>query len=420
MTLAPEILAICGFVAVGLALFAWVVARLLVCAPILDMVPLLADWMQSPNGVLGTLWHPLNEHHVVWMRWLLTTDFRLTGGWPVLSGAVSVLSLACLAWVPARALLRSGLPRAVAQAGVAMIVLLVFAPPSAETTALAMNGVYPQGAGFAMLSLGAASTQRWRTAFALAVIAALGNGAALVLLPILPLLAWRGTADRPAPGAGLPTVIALTLAGLAFGLLYLRGLPAEPHGLPQAMVALRYVVATLGLPASRSGAFGWLGIAAGGVLGLLALALLIRRPRDALGQLAQGGILFGLGVAALAAISRTEMAGGLPALRYTVLVLPLQIGVLCMMLPLVLRWAQPRAVATLLLALAVGLTVQSVLAARAMIAALAPSHDAVARFAAGDRAPELQPYVFPDLAEASRVWAMLASRGLPVCRSPGS
>ncbi len=351
------------------------------------------------------------------MRLLTPADFVLTGGRPWLSGTISVGLLACLAGVPARALLRTVLPSQVRWVGVAVLVLLVFGAPAAEATAIVINGVYPQAAGFAMLSLGFAATGKWRLAFAIAVAAALGNGVGLVLFLILPWQAWRAGASPAAAGRkpGL-TVWVLALAGLAFVLLYLWGVPAQPHKLPQPGVAVRYAAAMLGLPLSHSSGFGWLGTGLGGLLGLLGLGALARRPGTELERLAQGGILFGLGAAALGALGRTDIAGGLPAVRYAALVLPLQIGLLCLALPAALRRMRPLPVTLLLLLLGIGLCGMSALAARATVSALAGSRAAVARFAAGERDPSLEPYVYPDLAEAARVWTELAARGLPVCR----
>ena len=399
--------------AFGVGVFAWVGSRLVVCQPVLDMIPVLTDWLDSPTGILGTLWLPLNEHRLVWLRLLTPADFLLTGGWPLLSGASSLLLLASLILVPAWAMRHVGMAPWLRHAGVALLVLLVFAPPAAEDTVLVINGVYPQAAGFAMLSLGAAGWARWGLAFGLAMLAVVSNGVGLVMLPILPWQAWRG-------GAKPRTVLALTLAGGGMGLLYLQQMPAGQHRLPEVMVALRYAAAMLGLPASHSsflsgGVPGWLPGAVLGVLGLLALC---RRPENALERLAQGGILFGLGAAALGALARTEMAGGLPAVRYTPLVLPLQIGLLCLALHLSQSWAtrRPGFAATALLGIGAVLLAQSAFAGRAMVSAMAEAHEAVARFAAGDRDPALEPFVFPDLAAAGRVWKELPTRGASFCR----
>ena len=398
----------------GCGVFLWVSARMAVCHPILDMIPLLNDWLESPSGIAGTLWLPLNEHHLVWLRILTPADFLLTSGWPVLSGVSSLLLTASLVTVPAWALWRAGMEPWLRYAGVALLVLLVIAPPAAEDTAIVINGVYPQAAGFAMLGLGAAAAGRWGIGFVLAVLAALGNGVGLVMLPILPWLAWRG-GNRPR------VVLALTLAGGAAGLIYLAGMPRGQHRLPELWVALRYAATMLGLPASHSShvasmaVLGWLPGAVLGALGMLALA---RRPETPIDRLAQGGILFGLGAAVLGALARTDLAGGLPALRYTLLVLPLQIGLLC----LALQWAQPMArrrpavAATILLILGVALLAQSALAGRAMVAALAEQREAVMRFAAGDRSIGLEPFIYPDLGLAEKVWSDLSARGVRFCR----
>ena len=398
----------------GCGVFLWVSARMAVCHPILDMIPLLNDWLDNPAGIAGTVWLPLNEHHLVWLRILTPADFLLTGGWPVLSGISSLMLTASLVVVPAWALWRGGVDAWLRHAGVALLVLLVMAPPAAEDAAIVINGVYPQAAGFAMLGLGAAAAGRWGIGFGLAVLAALGNGVGLVMLPILPWLAWRS-------GSRKRVVLALTLAGGAAGLIYLSGIPKGQHRLPELWVALRYAAAMLGLPASHSShvaslpALGWLPGAMLGVLGLLAL---VRRPGTPIERLAQGGILFGLGAAALGALARTDMAGGLPALRYTPLVLPLQIGLLC----LGLQWAQPMArrrpavAALILLMMGVGLLAQSALAGRAMVAALAEQREAVVRFAAGDRSADLEPFIYPDLGLAGKIWSDLTARGVRFCR----
>jgi len=407
-----------GLAALGLLVFASTIVHTAGCHPILDTIPVLAQWLDSSSGLTETLWLPINEHHLVWMRLLAVADAVLVGGWPLLSGGVSVLCLACLVWVPGRVLLRAGLPAGTAWAAICVLVLLVFAAPAAEDSMLAINGVYPQAAGIGMLALGAAAAGGWGLAFGLAMLAPLGNGVALVMFPILP---WLGLRAGP-QGRALRLALLLALGGGAFCLLYLWGGSAQQHNWPEGTVALRYAAAMLGLPISRSGSFGWLGVLSGGLLGLVGLAALIRKPNDELGRLAQGGILFGFGAAALGAFGRSDVAGGLPAVRYTALVLPLQIGVFCLALqasfaPQRARWRRGASFGLLLIG--TGLLLLSVLTARASVASLAVYRTAIVRFAAGDRDPALAPYIYPDLAEATRVWNELARRGRPTCR-PGS
>jgi hypothetical protein len=221
-------------------------------------------------------------------------------------------------------------------------------------------------------------------------------------------------------------LIAIAVVGGGYGLAYLSGLPlpsgAVAPSAPDAVAKLFfYVFAYLGLPLSRLAALRVAGEAWGAMLVAAGVAAVIRvglvaRQATRLERIATGLILFSVGGAVLAALGRSGYAAEIPV-RYTVLVIPLHVGLLA----LVLDWVggrpvmvqRPGVVLACGIAAGVVLLAQQVVVGRSAIVVAATMRGTIDRFYAGVHDPDIQRLVFQSgLDQADAIVADLRRDGL--------
>ena len=384
---------------------------------------------RAASGWLAYAWLPDNEHHSVWSRLLMLVEIEAFDGNGL---SFQVFGTACLLAAAAAlylAFARAGASAPIVRHAFMLICMLVFTVPAAVDCAVAMNGGYVHATGFTVLALaafGLADRAPWRyggLAILAAIAASFGNAVGLLAWPILAWSAARG-------GMGWRWVLALAGLGIAFVVAYLAhlldgGSAGSPGRLlvdlsPERLRRLAdYALAYAGLPWTRSASLAIPGRIVGAALlaaaawALAAHGLWRKLPR--LELLCLGLILFSLGTLALATLGRVDqtMAVAVPV-RYAVMMAPLQLGLLGLCWRHAARistaWV-PQASAALLAAAAV-LLVAQLAAVPAAIAGSSTIAATVHRYIAGERDDSMQRVVYPDIAEADRIFARMRQAGI--------
>jgi hypothetical protein len=299
-----------------------------------------------------------------------------------------------------------------------------------------IEGIYPHSLFFIILSLvlfdGAGEGERLAPYRRIAsLVAAVGAGFAcsvgLILWPILLWASWRGR-------LGWRWLTAVAVAGIVLVGLYTQGISvssstaAALHGeggfyAPANLVKVGDCLLTfLGLPWTRSAALAIPGRLIGAALLVLGITVVLRRGfwRPSCGRLeriAVGLIMVSLGVAGLGAIARVEeQTNGFLPIRYSVFMIPMHLGLLCLALPWLQRqwsdsgrrqWAQGA-----LLFCAGLLLVQQVAAGEAGARKAQDMRATIDRFMAGERDREMTRVVYGDLSYAQRIVDRMRREGI--------
>jgi hypothetical protein len=408
------------------ALFCACLVRSAILRPFGDMISWIDAYLQTRrNGDwLAYLWMPHNEHHLLLIRGLTALDvgYFQTSLIPFVAAATACLTMT--AWLVLSALCRDAAfaPALAGLAWLAPMVLLTNA--DVVDCAIPINAVYPMALFFIVATLflfdaQAESARHTRTrrvvALLTATLAGLCNGVGMVAWPVLLWSAWRG-------GARLAWQVTIGLVGLAYGAVYVHGLPTAGHAdfshllmLPHLAKMADYLLAYLGLPLSRAPGLALPGRLLGGLLLAAGIVVLMRdtippRRPGRLQRLGPGLILAGLASACLAVAGRVDLTQDVKVpLRYVVMVAPLHVGLLIVAWAGLARLAAtPRqqaglragacAFAGLLLTFQVRMGFAVVAASDAIVATLD-------RYDAGIREPAMTRVVFPNLAVADRVLA---------------
>ncbi len=403
--------------------------------PYWDMFHYIMDYLDYPRrgGFLHYLWsqYTHSEHRQIWMRLLTAIDIGLFRGvaYPFL-----VFATACLVSVPlliGREIARADLPAQLTVTAIWFVVLLVLTTANVVDCSIPIEGIYPQTLPFVVLSLilleGASESDRFATWPRLgAMAAAIGAGFAcalgLLVWPILVWAAWRG-------GLGWRWMAAIAIAGGIFIGLYVHGLSFsnstaavlqgegefyEPANLLKVGDAF---LTFLGLPWTRAAALSIVGRFLGAGLMIVGLFAILRRgivglPHGGgigrLERISLGLIMFSLATAAVAAVGRVDSeSGGILPVRYSVLLVPLHIGVFCLALGWMKdRWADQRgrrAMQAVALSFGALMLVQQVAAGQAGASKAQAMSATIAEFMAGKRDPAMTRVVYRDLAYAQYV-----------------
>lgn len=405
-----------GLLAFYLALSAYVLWRAAVLAPYSDEIDWIQHWrdLKANGDWTGYLLAPVNLHRLPWMFGLIALDIDNLGGTNIpliVSGAFSV---AAMAWMLAReAAWAAPPPLAAPAAAVAAMLALMAGIVLDAATPICVN--YTHGAVCAVAAIvlaegGVEDGLSWRRAAALlaAIIAALGDAAALAVWPVL---AFGGLRRRD-----WTWLSAVLLLGAVFIGLYASGQGAQTasstHSARQhPLTALHLSLNYLALPWVRlSLGWAWLGGLAIAAVGLAAVAFRGGPRASNAERIACGLILFTFGTAAMAGLGRSGQPDPLNVpLRYSVLLTPLHVGGLMLALPYAGQlWRKNRSFAQGVIAAAlVLLAAQNTVMAVKVIEAGDMVRGAVAAFRDGRRSSEMTTLVYPDLARATRVYDRL-------------
>lgn len=408
--------------AIYLAVFIYASVGSTILAPYSDMVDLISDYFRAEDQgrFLEYLFDPHNFHRLLWFRGLIALDVKLFHG----TGLPLIVSgLVCLTGTGL--LLASEVRRvggSLALPFTMMAGMLVFLTANAAGVSVPANTPHLHTTFFSILTLVTAASAcepggggwRWGAALAFAAAACFSLATALVLWPILILMALHARASWQ-------TTIMIVVASVVFCVAYLMGQPVSAplyqgldyHGLVKAA---EYFFAYLGLPWVRGSKL--LGEILGVAILTTSLFALIRyglRKTTRTQRLGLSMILFSLGSAVLAAVGRRDINLDIdvPA-RYAILLAPLHVGLLLLAAPAIAKtWGdRPRQVASGLAAALAVMMVQQVLVGTVVVRAAERARHTITLYQQGQRTPDMLQWIYPDLEKAAAVYAEMRRRGI--------
>ena len=416
--------------ALHVSLFAFYMHATVIRVPFWDMLSFVDSYI-TYNGsghLWAYFWLPDNEHRSVWSRLLTAIDIRVFDG---AGYAFQAASTICLLICPAllwRELRHSAIGRELSFFGGLLLLMLFLTTPIAVTCSVPMNGAYPQVVCFMILALTLLDGQseigkRWTirrlAAFPAAMAAGFANAIGLLVWPLLLWAAWRGR-------LGWRWIAAIATVAALFAAVYFHGMDSSAPA-PTPLVDVHslaklanYVITFMGLPWTRSPLLATPGWLAGAVLLVVGLATglqhgILRQPADRLQRIAVGLILFSLGAAVMAAVGRASLAADVKVpVRYTILMVPLHAGLICLTLPFLVRhWnTQRRLLQACMLWLAALMLIQQIPAGHAATKESRTISTTVMRFVAGERDETMSHIVYPDLTVAARIFSTIKSHGI--------
>jgi hypothetical protein len=405
-----------GYVLVSLYLL-W---RTAVLAPFSDELNWALRWyqLQADHRWAAYLLDPHNINRLLWTRLAVALDMGALGGTNaplILSGAIALAAMAAvLATEAARAA-----PQPLKLAVGALAAMLTLMAGNVLDASTPIYVTYTHAAIFAVLAIvlseGAPrSPIGWRRVGALACAAAsaFGSGAGLALWPVM---AWG--AFRRRDWTWLAVVLVF---GAAFVSFYLDGqahgagaatLPALHDPRSAAILALSFVT----LPWTRVVLdHAWIG---GALFATAAVAIILVKggPKATPSErIACGLMLFTLGAAAMAGLGRSgyEDPHNVP-LRYSLLVAPLQVGLLMLAAPYIgAFWRERRRLTqNLVLAVLVLVFAQNAVMAVKVVQASDLIRNLVVDFHDGLRTPRMLTIINPDLDAAQAISDRLTHDG---------
>ena len=406
--------------------FFWYLEASIIRQPFWDMYSWVAEYLdyRRHGAWWAYLWQPHDVHRPVWIRLLTAFDIDMFGG---VSYPFIVFTTACLlvtAWLLWRECRRE-VPGDFGRALGCLVLILTLTSVAAVNCAVPLINGYVHVLMASVLAIvlfervtWAPRQAGWWWGFAALLAAASAPFASAVgwsLWPILLWLAWRGQAGRV-----WMMVVAVTAALLAW--VYLDGLrfgtgttaaaPLDP--VAEFLTRADYLLAFLGLPWTRASALAYPGRAIGAVLlGFGAWAIigrgLLRRPAGRLERVAIALVMFSLASAVMAMIGRagvTARGDVLVPVRYSVLLIPLHVGLLWLAAPILSDWWSSARYG-LRTRIAMGtisalLLAQQIEAGQVSAATAARMRTTIDRFLAGESAAEMTEVVYIDLDQARR------------------
>ncbi len=304
---------------------------------------------------LAYLWLPHIEHRVPLVRVLVAGDVALTHG----SGLVLVCAATLAVTITACMVYRLVGSGAAGRPFAWLAVMAVLTTEAAVDCSAPANIIYPlavTGVVAAVLLFRPARPRTWRrvAAFGAAILAGFSCAWGLAVWPALAWLAWRGGARGWVAGI-------LVAAAAYAGLYTYPATVALLGGAWRAAMApaqfAGFLIAFAGLPLTRDAGLAPLGSVLGvAMLGAGAAALALPARGDGERVAGQALIVAGLAGAVLVAMGRAAAdAGDHVPVRYSFLLVPLQVGLLMVALSVGRRWVMGAArVAACLLVLQVG------------------------------------------------------------------
>lgn len=399
-------------------LFAVFLDRTMILRPFTDMIDWIDTYFQARQhgDVLGYLWVPHNEHHLVFIRALTALDvaaFKASGIPFVVIATIAAIVTSFMIYVEFRRdkQLRGSLAALAWLSPMLLLNTAVAVDCSAPT-----NSVYPISVVFLVGTLvlfgGGAEVAphagvKQALALVTGILASFGNALGLLIWPAMLWLAWRsGTSKRWLMGIGA--------IGTGYGLFYVWTLHGPSLVLDWDLRKMAdYLLAYLGLPFSRVPKFGIAARVLGAALLTVAVMAILwdtilRRPATRLHLIGIGLIIVALGAAFLAAIARVDVEPEVQVpYRYAIFVALLHIGLLALVLPFFARLATtPQRQITLLgagAAFAGMLVLMQIVSGRHVMIVSTLINNAIARYEeTGVLEPGME-RLFPNVPQADRV-----------------
>jgi len=427
----PAIFILAAIAALNVAIFLYVNVSGFVRQPYSDMFSFIRAEFDYERGgdLLAYLASPHNHQHLVWIRVLSLLDIHAFHGAAVIFTASAVLSVAVAALAISMEIWRAAPVRAVGALAALLSVLLIVSTVNAMDCTQPINTVYAFAFVFTVLAVilfeQAAADPRGRTAVlvVLSLVAALcavgGSAAGVAVWPVLMFSAVRNPTNRRL----FVPVLLVGLVAITVVLLALFDGAADPHaarGLAHVWKMAEYFVVYCGMPWSMIPLLSRVRLGIGLITLAVGAALLWRgAQRDgAAGRLERIGLdlmLFALITAAMAAVGRVDENDAVAVpVRYAIFMTAFQVGLVCLLaLEIGERWAAIKRYAVpSVLAVAVILLIQQVMAGSSVLRYAQHVRAEVADFNAGVRRPEMHQLIFPDYGFAQQVQAECARRGL--------
>jgi hypothetical protein len=398
-----------GLAAINSVLFFYFAERASIRVPVYDLMVWLQFYGDHMHGHdwLSYLWTPHNEHRIVLSRALLALDvkwFGSSGNAFVLSG---LLLLIVMIIALSREIIKSDMSLEWKLSAIPLSILLLM--PAHEVVTLGMPAMSPylQTCAFAMLALamldGPAHGDRlWLfrgLSVAAACISAFGVSSGLLIWPAMLWSVWRGNLS-------FRWIATLACLGGLFIAIYLHDLQTVSGAFYSIQLVRRfdYLIRFLGLPWSHLHALVWPGRGIGlGVLAFGGFALvgesMARRPSSRIRRFGLALVLFSFLVAASAALARVDVAEDreMP-IRYGMFVVLAHLGLLLWVVDILQRWRHhtQQPVYWLIIGLSIVWLGQQVVAGEYAITEADRYKNAWSRFVAGEWAPDMLHYVYPD------------------------
>ena len=425
-------------------LFFWYLNATIVQPPFADMYSVVQHYLsyRVDGGWWEYLWAAHNEHRPVFLRILTAFDIEVFSGvsYPfVITAAIAHICTAWLLWRECRA----GVAGTLGLVLGCLVLMLVLTSVAAVVIAIPIMNNLIHGLAFTVLAIvvfehveagetgsGFAAFGRRATALLIACLVPFADAVGWAVWPILFWIAWRAGAERK----WLWTIVGV---GAALLIVYARGLSltlSVVSGGTDQEIALadelatraNYLFAYMGLPWTRAPALFVSARLVGALLFVTAAGVVFwrgfyRAPRGRLERIAISLMMFSLASGLLAAIGRAHMPaidGVLVPVRYSVLLIPLHVGLLLVASPVLERlWASRARLFAVSLcvagACAVSL-VQQVVAGSAAVSNAERIRATIERFQAGQSDAGMATVIGDDLEKARRELATMRRAGVYV------
>jgi hypothetical protein len=431
-------------------LFFWYLTATIIQPPFADMYSVVLHYLsyRAAGGWWDYLWAAHNEHRPVFLRLLTAFDLEMFSGvsYPfVVTAAIAQMATAWLLWRECRA----GVAGTLGLVLGCVVLMLVLTSVAAVVIAIPIMNNLIHGLAFVVLAIvvfervegagavrGYMAVGRRAMALLIACLVPFADAVGWAVWPILFWIAWRAGAERwwlcTIAGVGA-ALLAVYVRGLSLPLSLSLSLPlsvgSDGTG-PEIALAdelasrANYLFVYMGLPWTRSPALDVVGRCVGAVLfvtatGIVWLRGFYRAPSGRLERLGIALIMFSLASGILATMGRADMPaidGVLVPVRYSVLLIPLHVGLLLVASPwldrLWRRLAPSFAVSVCVAGVCAGLLVQHVVAGQAAVSNAERIRATIERFHAGQSDAHMATVIGEDLEKARRELATMRRAGV--------
>ena len=420
------------FAVIDLGLFFWYVNATIIQQPFADMYSLVQHYLsyRADGGWWDYLWVPHNEHRPVFLRLLTAFDIEMFSGvsYPfVVTATIAHMGTAWLLWRECR----TGVGGSLGWVLGCVVLMLVLTSVTAVVIAIPIMNNLIHGLAFAVLAIVvfdrvedgravAGHTLYWRRVMAMFVACSVpfADAVGWAIWPILLWIAWRAGAGRrwllTIAGVGVALLFVYT-RGLSLSLPALSGAAGQDVALTDELVRrANYLFTYMGLPWTREPALHVPGRLLGALLFVTGAGVVFWRgfrhaPSGRLERIAIAMTMFSLASAVLATIGRAdvpESGGVLVPVRYSVLLIPLHVGLLWIASPFLNRlWigrAWSSAVSLGLAGVCAALLLQQVAAGAAAVSNVQRIRATIERFLAGQTDADMTTVIGEDLEKARR------------------
>lgn len=438
------IVTVSAIAVLDLGLFFWYLNATIIQQPFADMYSVVQNYLsyRAEGGWWDYIWASHNEHRPVFLRLLTAFDIEMFSGvaYPfVVTAAIAHMGTAWLLWRECR----SGVSGSLGVVLGCVVLMLVLTSVAAVVIAIPIMNNLIHGLALTVLAIvvfewaeddgavaGAAAYRRRAMALLIACSVPFADAVGWAVWPILFWIAWRA-------GAGRRWLLTIVGVGSALLVVYVRGLPlslpvgsdAAEQGITLGGELVRranYLFTYMGLPWTRAPELHVPGRLLGALLFVTAVGVVFwrgfcRTPSGRLERIAIAMTMFSLASAVLATIGRAdepEINGVLVPVRYSVLLIPLHVGLLWMAAPFLHRlWigrAWSSAVSLCLVGVCALLLLQQVAAGRAAVSNAQRIRATIGRFVAGQADADMTTVIGEDLEKARRELEAMRRAGVYV------